>query len=119
MNITEAIETVKKVGLNVYTPKTKDFGFIKVYVEPITKLLPKLSGNSLKVLVALSSKLQWNEVEVAITRAEIEKLTGLNKDAVRVALDDLEKMMIIKRLGPTIRRSYMVSNHYVRVGKNK
>ena len=119
MNISEAVKAVKKVGLNVYTPKTKDTGFIKVYVKPITKLLPKLSGNSLKVLVALSSKLEWNEVEVALTRSEIEKLTGLNKDAVRTALDDLEKMMVIKRLGPSIRRSYMVSNNYVRVGKNQ
>jgi len=119
MKISEAIETLNKVGLNVYTPKTKDSGFIKVYVEPITKLLPKLSGNSLKVLIALSSRLQWNEVEATLTRAEIEKITGMNKDAVRLALDDLEKMMVIKRLGPTIRRSYMVSNHYVRVGKNK
>ena len=119
MNISEAVQTIKQVGLNVYTPKNKDSGFIKVYVEPITKLLPKLSGNSLKVLLALSSKLQWNEVQVALTRSEIEKLTGLNKDAVRVALDDLEKKMIIKRLGPSIKRSYMVSNHYVRIGKNK
>ena len=119
MNISEAVQKVKEVGLSVYTPKTKDYGFIKVYVEPMTKLLPKLSGNSLKVLVALSSRLQWNEVEVALTRTQIEKLTGLNKDAVRVALDELEKMMVVKRLGPTIKRSYMVSNNYVRIGKNK
>ena len=66
MNISEAVQTIKQVGLNVYTPKTKDSGFIKVYVEPITKLLPKLSGNSLKVLLALSSKLQWNEVQVCL-----------------------------------------------------
>ena len=39
MNISEAVQTIKQVGLNVYTPKTKDSGFIKVYVEPITKLL--------------------------------------------------------------------------------
>ena len=119
MNISEAIETVKQVGLNVYTPKTKDNGFVKVYLKPITKLLPKLSGNALKVLIALSSELQWDEVEIVITRIEIEKLTGLTKDTVRVALDELEKEKIIKRLGPNVRRSYIVSNHYVRLGKNQ
>ena len=119
MNISEAIETVKSVGLNVYTPKTKDEGFIKLYLKPITKLLPKLSGNALKVLVALSSELQWNEVEVILTREKIEELTGLSGNTVRVAIDELEEKKLIKRLGPNVRRSYMVSNHYVRLGKNK
>jgi len=119
MNISEAIETVKQVGLNVYTPKAKDSGFIKLYLKPIAKLLPNLSGNALKVLVALSYGLQWNEVEVVLTRQQIEKLTGLNKDTVRTALDELEKKMVVKRLGPNVRRSYSVSNHYVRLGKNK
>lgn len=119
MDISEAVEKIKDVGLNVYTPKNKDSGFVKIYVEPITKVLPNLSGNSVKVLLALGTKLEWNEVEVFLTRLELEKLTGLNKDAVRVALDELEKAMIIKRLGPTIRRSYMVSNYYVRLGKNQ
>ncbi len=119
MNISEAVRKVKQVGLNVYTPKTKDAGFIKVYLKPITKLLPKLSGNALKVLVALSSELKWDEVEIVLTRQQIETLTGLTKDTVRTALDELEEMKIIKRLGPNVRRSYMVSNHYVRLGKNK
>ncbi len=118
MNVSEAIEIVKKVGLNVYSPKSKDSGFVKVYLKPITKLLPRLSGNALKVLIALSSELQWDEVEIIITRTEIEKLTGLTKDTVRVALDELEKEKIIKRLGPNVRRSYIVSNHYIRLGKN-
>ena len=119
MNISEAIETVKQVGLNVYTPKTKDSGFVKVYLKPIKKLLPELSGNALKVLIALSSELEWDKVEIIITRPEIEKLTGLTKDTVRVALDELEKKKVITRLGPNVRRSYVVSNHYVRLGKNK
>ena len=119
MNISEAVQKVKEVGLNVYTPKTKDSGFIKVYLKPIGKLLPNLSGNALKVLVALSYGLQWNEVEVVLTRQQIENLTGLNKDTVRTALDELEEKMVVKRLGPNVRRSYIVSNHYVRLGKNK
>ena len=119
MNISEAVQKVKEVGLNVYTPKAKDYGFIKLYLKPIAKILPNLSGNALKVLVALSYGLQWNEVEVVLTRQEIEKLTGLNKDTVRTALDELERKMVVKRLGPNIRRSYSVSNHYVRLGKKK
>ena len=119
MNISEAIQTVKDVGLNVYTPKTKDSGFIKVYLKPIAKILPSLSGNALKVLVGLSYGLEWDEVEVLLTRKEIEKLTGLNKDTVRTSLDELEEKKLIKRLGPNVRRSYVVSNHYIRLGKNK
>ena len=119
MNISEAIQKVKDVGLNVYTPWTKDAGFVKLYLKPVAKILPKISGNALKVLVALSYGLQWNEVEVVLTRQEIENLTGLNKDTVRIALDELEEMMIIKRLGPNVRRSYAISNCYVRLGKNK
>ena len=119
MNISEAIQKVKDVGLNVYTPKTKDAGFIKLYLKPMAEIMPKISGNALKVLVALSYGLQWNEVEVVLTRQEIEDLTGLNKDTVRTALDELEEKKLIKRLGPNVRRSYIVSNRYVRLGKNK
>ena len=119
MNISEAIQIVKDVGLNVYTPKTKDSGFVKLYLKPIEKIMPKISGNALKVLVALSSGLEWNGVEVILTREEIEKFTGLSRNTVRNALDELEKMMVIERLGPNIRRSYRVSNHYISLGKNE
>ena len=57
MDVKSAIKTVKKVGLNVYTPRTKDSGFIKVYTKPVRKLLPKVSGNAIKVLIALSGEL--------------------------------------------------------------
>ena len=119
ISVPEAIQKLKDVGLNVYTPQTKDVGFVKVYLKPIMKLMPNLSGNALKVLITLSHGLQWNEVEVILSRSEIENLTGLNKDAVRVALDELEEKSVVKRLGPNMRRSYVVSNHYVRLGKNK
>ena len=119
MNISEAVQKIKEVGLNVYTPKAKDSGFIKLYLKPMAELLPNLSGNALKVLVALSYGLQWNQVEVLLTRQQIEKLTGLNKDTVRTALDELERKMVVKRLGPNVRRSYSVSNYYIRLGKNK
>ena len=119
MNISEAVQKVKEVGLNIYTPKTKDAGFIKVYAEPLAKLMPKISGNALKVLMALAYELNWDEVEVIVTRENLARLTGLSQKTIRFALDELEKQMVIKRLGPNIRRSYMVSNCYVRLGKNK
>ena len=119
MNISEAIQKVKDVGLNVYTPKTKDAGFIKVYAEPLANLMPKISGNALKVLMALAYELKWDEVEVIATRENLARLTGLSQKTVRFALDELEEKMVIKRLGPNVRRSYAVSNHYVRLGKNK
>ena len=118
MEIKEAIRTIKDVGLNVYTRKSKDSGFIKVYLKPVKELLPKISGNALKVLIALSYGLEWNEVEVIMTRENLAKSTGLSEATVKTALDELEKKLIIKRLGPNIRRSYVISNHYVRLGKN-
>ena len=119
MNVEKAIKTIKEVGLNVYTPKNKDSGFIKVYSEPIAKLMPQISGNALKVLMALAYELKWNEVEVIATRENLAELTGLSQPTVRIALDELERKMVIKRLGPNVRRSYMVSNHYVKIGKGK
>ena len=119
MDVKSAIKTVKKVGLNVYTPRTKDSGFIKVYTKPVRKLLPKVSGNAIKVLIALSGELEWNEAEVIMTVDELSKVTGLQKTAVQNSLNELEKSLAIKRLGPNVRRSYQVSNCYVRVGKKK
>ena len=117
MNLKRAVKTLKAVGLNVYLPKNKDSGFIKLYSKPITQLMPKVSSNAIKVLLALSNQLEWNQPEVILSVEQIVKATGLNRDAVRVALDELERNLVIKRLGPNIRRSYMVSNHYVRIGK--
>ena len=119
MDIQNAIKTIKDVGLNVYTPKSKDSGFIKVYSEPLANLMPKISGNALKVLMALAYELKWDEVEVIATRENLAELTGLSQPTVRTALDELEKKMVIKRLGPNVRRSYVISNRYVRIGKNK
>ncbi len=118
ISVSEAIQKLKDVGLNVYTPTTKDAGFVKLYLKPMAKIMPKISGNALKVLVALSYGLEWNEAEVVLTREEIEKFTGLSRNTVRNALDELEEMMVIKRLGPNVRRSYAVSDCYIKLGKN-
>ncbi len=119
IDIKEAIEVIKDVGLNIYTPRTTDKGFIKVYLKAIEDILPKLSGNALKVLLALSMELEWDKCEVIVTTERLLRITGLNKDTIRTCLDELEKNLIIKRLGPNVRRSYLVSNKYVRLGKSK
>ena len=119
INVTEAIKTIKDVGLNVYTPRTKDSGFIKLYKSSVSKILPKISGNSLKVLMALSCELEWDEPEVVLTIEQIIKSTGLERKTVMNCLNELEENFVVKRLGPNVRRSYSISNCYVRVGKNK
>ena len=119
MDVKEAIKIVKKVGLNVYTPRSKDSGFIKLYQKQIANLMPKVSSNAIKVLLGLSTELEWNEPEVIITVEKIAKITGLNRDAVRIAIDELEENLVVKRLGPNVRRSYSISNYYVRIGKNE
>ena len=117
ISISEAIQKVKDVGLNVYTPKTKDSGFIKVYLEPLESLMPKISGNALKVLMALAYGLKWDDPEIVISRENLIKLTGLSKPTLRTALDELEEKMVIKRLGPNVRRSYTISSCYMKLGK--
>ena len=117
--VKKAIETLKKVGLNVYSPKSKDAGFIKLYRKRIVDLVPKISGNSLKVLLVLASELEWDDPEVYLPIDKLVRLTGLSRITIKSCLDDLEKNLVIKRLGPNIRRSYTVSDHYIRLGKNK
>ncbi len=119
INVTEAIKTIKDVGLNVYTPRTKDSGFIKLYKNSVSRILPRISGNSLKVLMALSCELEWNEPEVVLTIEQIIKSTGLERKTVMNCLKELEENLVVKRLGPNVRRSYTISDCYVRVGKNK
>ena len=117
--VKKAIETLKKVGLNVYSPKSKDTGFIKLYRKRIVDLVPKINGNSLKVLLVLASELEWDDPEVYLPMDKLVKLTGLSRITIKSCLDDLEKHLVIKRLGPNMRRSYTVSDHYIRLGKNK
>ena len=119
MDLETAIQTVKRVGLNVYMPKTKDSGFVKVYTKPVRNLLPKISGNAIKTLIALSGELEWNQTEVIMSVNELCKLTGLQKTAVQNSLNELEENFAIKRLGPNIKRSYQLSDCYVKVGKSQ
>ena len=117
MKVNKAIKAVQNAGLKVYCPKIKDSGFVKVYLKPLSQIMPKVSGNSIKVLLALSAGLEWDDPETFISVEAIKNLTGLNRDTIRTCLDELEKNLVIKRLGPNIRRSYRVSNRYVKFGK--
>ena len=117
MNVSEAIQIVKDVGLNVYTPGTKDSGFIKVYKNSVSRILTKISGNSVKVFMALSCELEWDRPEVILTIDQIIERTGLERKTVMNCLKELEKNLVVKRLGPNIRRSYTISDCYVKVGK--
>ncbi len=118
ISVEQAIQKIKDVGLNVYTPKNKDSDFIKLYRGSISKILPKVSGNAIKVLLALSCELSWDESEVILSVAEIIENTGLERKTVLSCLKELEENLLIKRLGPNIRRSYLLSNCYVRIGKS-
>ena len=115
-DIAKAIQVIKDVGLNVYTPKSKDSGFIKFYKSSVSQILPKISGNSVKVLMALSCELDWDDPEIILTIDQIIKRTGLERKTVTSCLKELEKHLVVKRLGPSSRRSYLISNCYVRLG---
>ena len=119
MDTKELIQACKDLGLKVYIPQSKDSGFIKLYRARMPEILPRLSGNAVKVFLALAYGLEWESPEVMIPVEVLCKITGLERRTVRACLDELEKNLVIKRLGPNVRRSYVVSDHYVRLGKRK
>ena len=119
MDTKELIQACKDLGLKVYIPQSKDSGFIKLYRARMPEILPRLSGNAVKVFLALAYGLEWESPEVMIPVEVLCKITGLERRTVRACLDELEKNLVIKRLGPNVRRSYIVSDHYVRLGKRK
>ena len=118
MDAKTVIQACKDLGLKAYIPQNKDSGFLKLYRARIPEILPRLSGNSIKVFLALSYGLEWDSSEVAIPIETLCKITNLERRTVRACLDELERNLVIKRFGPNIRRSYVISNCYVRLGKN-
>ena len=119
MDAKTVIQACKDLGLKAYIPQNKDSGFLKLYRARIPEILPRLSGNSVKVFLALAYGLEWDSSEVAIPIETLCKITNLERRTVRACLDELEKNLVIKRFGPNIRRSYAISNCYIRLGKNK
>ena len=119
MDAKTVIQACKDLGLKAYVPQTKDSGFLKLYRARIPEILPKLSGNSVKVLLALAYSLEWESAEVMVTVESLSEITNLERRTIRACLNELEKNLVIKRFGPNARRSYAISSCYIRVGKAK
>ena len=115
--IKEAIEILEASGLNVYRHRKKERLFVKLYIEPLATILPKISGNALKVFHALGSRMNYEDTIVEMTQPEIQEATNLSEPTVREALDELEEFKIISRIGPNVRRKYVLSQMFVKKGK--
>lgn len=97
--------------------KRKERLFMKIYNEPLNDLLPKVSGNALKVFLALGNQLGWENTVVQLTRDEIEKATNLSPQTIRTSLNELEELGLITRIGANIRRQYVLNEMYIKRGK--
>ena len=90
--------------------------FIKFHKESISKVLPTISSNSLKVWIAISCELEWGQPEIALTINEIIAKTGLERRIVMKSLKELDQKLLITRLGSSQKRKYLVNNMYIRLG---
>ncbi|WP_375493358.1 replication/maintenance protein RepL [uncultured Nostoc sp.] len=115
--VKDAIDMVENAGLSVYRRKRKERLFMKIYNEPLNDLLPKVSGNALKVFLALGNQLGWENTIVQLTRDEIEKATNLSPQTIRTSLNELEELGLITRIGANIRRQYVLNEMYIKRGK--
>ena len=115
--VRDAIHMVENAGLRVYRHKRKELLFMKIYTDPLSELLPKISGNALKVFLALGNRLGWEDTVVEITRDEIQCATNLSQETVREGLNELEDLKVLTRIGPNIRRKYILNEMYVKRGK--
>lgn len=113
----EAIRTVEDSGLSVYRRRRKEKLFVKLYIEPLATILPKISGSALKVFHALGSQMSYEDTIVEMSQPEIQKATNLSEATVREALNELEELKIISRIGPNARRKYVLSQMFVKKGK--
>ncbi len=113
----EAIEVVEGSGLSVYRRRRKEKSFVKLYTDSLEAILPKISGSALKVLHALGFRMGFEDTIVEMTQREIQEATGLSEHTIREALNELEELKIISRLGPNNRRKYVLSQMFVKKGK--
>jgi DNA-binding MarR family transcriptional regulator len=113
----KAIQTIEDAGLSVYRRKKKERGFMKVYSEPLNQLLPKISSSAFKVFAALANQIGYENTIVEISKAELIKVTGLAEKTVRESLNELEKLDVMRRIGPPNRRKYVLNEMYVKKGK--
>ena len=113
----KAIETVENNGLSVYRSRRKEKSFVKLYTDSLEIILPKISGSALKVFHALGFRMRYEDTIVEMNQRELKEATGLSEHTVREALNELEELKIISRLGPNNRRKYVLSQMYVKKGK--
>lgn len=116
-NLFDAIKTIEKAGLSVYRGRRKDRNFMKIYSEPLDRLLPTISGSAFKVFAALANRIGYENTIVEITKNELIEKTGLGENTVRASLNELEDLGVIKRIGPPNRRKYVLNEMYVKKGK--
>ena len=115
--VKEAIKILEDSGLSVYRRRRKENLFVKLYIEPLATILPKISGSALKVFHALGSRMNYEDTIVEMTQPEIQEATNLSEPTVREALNELEELKVISRIGPNIRRKYVLSQMFVKKGK--
>ena len=116
-NLLGLIRLLEENGLKVYRPQRKDREFMKIYSEPLEQLLPRISGNALKVFMALGGRIKWEDTIVEMTRDEIMEITSLSEKTVQSTLNELEELKVIKRIGPNSRRKYVLSEMFIKKGK--
>jgi len=113
----KAIETVENSGLSVYRRRRKEKSFVKLYTDSLEAILPKISGSALKVLHALGFRMGFGDTIVEMTQRELQEATGLSEHTIREALNELEELKIISRIGPNNHRKYVLSQMFVKKGK--
>jgi DNA-binding MarR family transcriptional regulator len=115
--VLEAIHTIEDAGLSVYRGRKRERGFMKVYSEPLNKLLPRISPSAFKVFAALANQVGYENTIVEISKAELIQTTGMAEKTVRESLNELEELGVMQRIGPPNRRKYVLNEMYVKRGK--
>ncbi len=113
----KAIREVEASGLSVYRRRKKDKQFMKIYSDPLDELLPKLSPSATKVWLALGSKVGYEDTVVEMTIAEIMEKANLSDKPVKAALNQLEELGVLTRIGPNNRRKYVLNQMFIKKGK--
>ena len=113
----DAIKTVENAGLSVYRGRRKERDFMKIYSESLDRLLPKISPSAFKVFAALANQVGYKNTIVELSKAQLIEKTGLGENTVRAALNELEELQVMKRVGPPSRRKYVLNEMYVKKGK--
>ncbi len=113
----EAIHVIENAGLSVYRARRKEREFMKVYSEPLNKLLPRISPSAFKVFAALANQVGYENTIVEISKGELIEITRMSEKTVRESLNELEQLGVMKRIGPPNRRKYVLNEMYVKRGK--